>query len=216
MALVALAFAGLGVKKYIDRNKDNTSNLSRSDIVRQFAETPASQPQPQAPLASVPKSDSRDLRGPGNVPPTVLGSSINADSGGQIGTSASDQNPTPPQPKPYRNDALGFEITLPAGALINTTDTQVTAAAPGGKNIYWSITVYNRTAETINSLINELSRSPSVTSLSKTTLAGQAALKFSSPNLKGAQGFAVIANGRLYYLVGNFSDPSLLKDLKFF
>jgi len=195
LGIAIVAFLGFDVKTFVDdhnRDKPAAESLSRADIVQQFATTGNNNP-PQS--GTVPRVTSSDVRGP-----QVLGESI--------GTA------NPDQFKPYRNDSLGFETMVPPDTTVNATATEATAISGVQQKAYWTITVYSNTTETLNSIINELSKSPSVTRLTKTTLGGKDALRFDSPKL-GGTGYAVVSNGRLYYLIGNFSDPLLLKDFKF-
>jgi hypothetical protein len=76
------------------------------------------------------------------------------------------------------------------------------------------MTTHDDTTESLASIGAQLRSSPSVSQLVKTTLGGQPALKFRAHSL-GADGYAVIYKQRLYYLMGNFSDPELIKHFKF-
>jgi hypothetical protein len=208
LVIFILAFGAYTLKVFIDDHNREKSvaadTASRNEIVQQFMPSDAaSQATP-----NTPKVSSNDLRGPS---PAVLGSEVNEPS-----SDTSAPAPAEPALKPYRNEKLGFETMVPGEATVTSVANEVTATPAVGAAIYWKLTVYPDTMETLSSVETEMRGSPSVSRLARTTINGLPALQFSSPNLRGAQGFAFINNGRLYYLVGNFSDPVLLTSFKFF
>ncbi len=199
LVIFMLGFAAFTIKTFVDdrnRNNNTAENTSRDQIADEFKprgddETPG---QPVA-----------DIRGPetSDSPPQVLGSSLN--------TATSSAQPAF---KAYRNDTFRFSATVPADAQITVNDNKVTANGPSG--IFWTLTKYDNTTETLESLETQLNGSPSVTSLTRTSLGNISALNFTSPNLQGATGYAFIINGRLYYLVGNFTTPESWQGFNFF
>lgn len=209
-ALVVIFILGFGaftIKTFIhdrNRNNDTAQNTSRDQIAEQFAPSKPQDENNENPAQGQPVED---IRGPGaSTPaakPEVLGSALN--------TSTAQAEPTF---KPYRNVAFGFSTTVPADAQVVVSGDKVTANGPSG--IFWTLTKYDNTPETLDTIETQLSSSPSVTSLARTTLGNIPALVFTSPNLEGATGYAFITNGRLYYLVGNFSKPESWQDFRFF
>jgi len=209
MVIVAvLGFGAYAVKTIIDdhnRNKNTTvaeSDLNRDDIAEEFKPEDNQNPPSDQPASTneVPKTTDQNLRGP-----AVLGTETHTE-----------PSPAQPQFKPYRNDSLGFETIVPFDANVIKKNNETTAVSPPQGGIYWTATVYSNTSETLTSIEDQLRNSPSVTSLFRTTVGGITALRFTSPNLNGGTGYAFINNTRLYYLVGDFSDPTLLTSFKFF
>lgn len=201
--IVMVAFGAFTVKTFIDnhnRNKDNTAdnnnNVSRDNIAQEFQ--PPATGQTNAP----------DIRGPESVPnkPTVLGSETN--------TTPAQTTPVEPIYVPYRNDTFGFSTMVPSDAQFKTDGNQLTVGSPQGT--YFTITQYTNTNENLDTVETQLHNSPSVTSVARVNLGGIPALQFTSPNFSNSTNYAFIVNGRLYYLIGNFSRVESWKDFKFF
>lgn len=196
--LAVIVYAVVTVIQDRDGDKPMAENQPpRSEIVDQF------QPQGQAsPQAEAPSTPPIAARGE----PNVLGST----------------QPPPPAPtlqvtfKPYRNEALGFSASVPSDTLIRATANEVQALSGNQAGLYWTITVHPGTTETLDSLQHQLRNSPSITSLVPARVGGKAALKFTSTNLGNATGYALVTNGRLYYLIGSFANPILLDSFTFF
>lgn len=182
-------------------SSDQTANLSRNDIVNQF--TPAA----LTPITPTTVETSQSTEGVAITEPTlprglastgtVLGTSTTAPGTGPTASATS----TPSPYKEYRSDAFGFIATSPNDAGMLTDETTTTSAHPGGGN-YWIVTAYKNNTETLQTIEAQLSRSPSVTSVTHITYAGESALEFQT-NTLGGKGIAVIHNQRLYYIFGN-------------
>lgn len=182
------------------RDQHITESPPRSEIVDEFKPQQDSTPHPIA-----------GIRGESNV----LGS--------QAPGSDPKPTPNPQQPntppvtfKQYSNTTFGFSAKVPVDAIINEHGNEVRVGASNQDSLYWMVTVYFNTNETLSSLEAQMRTSPDLTNLSHTTIDGKPALQFTSPNLNGATGYALINKGKLYYLVGNFSNSEILASFKLF
>jgi hypothetical protein len=192
LVVFILAFGAFTVKTFIDDHSRNNpaETTSRDQIAQEFA--PESTPENDTPN-NPPLNDIRGPQAPATKPkPQVLGATF----------------------KPYQNNDFGFSATVPPDAQVTVSENKVTAIGPAG--IFWTLTKYENTTETLDSLETQLRSSPSVTSLAHTTLGNIPALVFTSPNLDGGTGYAFIFKNRLYYLVGNFAEPESWQGFKFF
>lgn len=114
----------------------------------------------------------------------------------------------PNDPVEYENSSLKFKATLPAGTQVSEQASDVKFTNKSG-SLYYMVSTVNAGAETLQTITAQLNNSPTASNISYTTFGSNKtqAIKFTAKNF--GQGVAVIANGKIYYLLGNskyFSD----------
>lgn len=106
----------------------------------------------------------------------------------------------PSEPIAYENDVLKFTATLPAGSEVKELETSVEFNSARGM-LQYLVSVQTTADETLKTIEAELHNSPTVSHISSTTISGVSALKFEAKGY--GTGLTFIANGQIYYLLGN-------------
>ncbi len=106
----------------------------------------------------------------------------------------------PTAPIAYRHDALKFTTTLPAGASVDEQPGKITFTA-NTRVLLYTVSTEAVGTETLQSIQTQLSNSPSAGNIKQITFAGQTALQFDAKDY--GTGIVFIANGKIYYLLGN-------------
>lgn len=106
----------------------------------------------------------------------------------------------PNEPVIYENQ--NFKAVLPAGTQVSEKSTEIVFTSKSGILLF-QVSVNNADGETLQSIEAQLKNSPSVSNISQTNFNGSV-IKSLSFTVKGfGQGTAIIANGKIYYLLGN-------------
>jgi len=124
----------------------------------------------------------------------------------------------PSQPQIYKNTSLGFSITLPIGwtDAPESTAKEIIFADRLHANVISSVEVYNNNSgETLDTLMNQLQKSPSVSNVKKITVNGIEWIEFTSNSGTFNRGIVTIHNGKIYYLNGELSKSPFATALKF-
>ncbi len=106
----------------------------------------------------------------------------------------------PNEPISYTNAALKIAVTLPAGTNVSEQGDKIVFTSKQGGLLY-IVSTSNTGSETLQTIEAQLRNSPSTTNISYSTFTGRQSLKFSSKEY--GSGTVFLANGKIYYLLGN-------------
>ncbi len=106
----------------------------------------------------------------------------------------------PSKPIPYTNNTLKFAATLPAGSNVKEEAAEISFTSSTGQILY-VVSTNDASQETLADIQAQLSNSTSAQNITSTKFAGRDALKFTATGF--GSGIAFIANGKIYYLLGN-------------
>jgi|GEM_PF-3875051 len=126
--------------------------------------------------------------------------------------------PAPTQAQTYQNAGLGFSMTLPIGwtDASESTAREIVFQDTLHAGVISSVEVYDNTSgDTLDSLMNQLNRTPNVSNVRQITINGVEWIEFSSSAGTFNRGIVTIKNNRIYYLNGELSKPGFADDLKF-
>lgn len=187
--IVLVAFA-------LSKNKDDKKDDKNSPEVAQVYEPSIGSPLP----ADTNESVSQDTK----VTATVAGDST---------TTESTEQPTPVnmmvapstgvdpnEPIVYESNALRFSTTLPAGTNVIEQASKVIFTSGSNKLLY-IVSTQPVENETLKSIEAQLSNSPATSNIQSVSFVGQQAIQFASTDY--GTGTVFIANGKIYYLLGN-------------
>ena len=113
----------------------------------------------------------------------------------------------PNDPTKYSSTDLNFAATLPVGSQVKEETTSTTFTSRTG-SLYYVVSV-NQSNENLADVESQLRNSPSASNISKTTFNNAQALKFSAKGY--GTGIAFVANGKVYYLLGDSNYFSTFK-----
>lgn len=116
----------------------------------------------------------------------------------------------PNAPIAYENTTLRFAAVLPAGSNVNEQGGKITFTTKQGTLLYM-VSTSSAGSETLQSIEAQLRNSPSATNISYATFTGKQSLKFSAKEY--GSGTTFIANGKIYYLLGNGQHFATFKTL---
>lgn len=112
----------------------------------------------------------------------------------------------PNEPVKYQNNDLKFAATLPVGSDVKEEGSRIIFNSAGGK-LHYIVSVNEAGSDTLSAIESQLHNSPTVSNISHAEFSNLNALKFDAKGF-GA-GVVFVANGKIYYLLGNsqlFSD----------
>lgn len=157
------------------------------------------QPAP-APQAQTPKPAPQTAKKPPTKTPKVLG----ANTGGTTNVQPRDGAVSTHL---YTNQLMGFSVQIPDDWRVSQSSDEIIFTAPD--HTAYSIQLYSVTVNTdLNFIASQLQKQPNVSNVSFAALGGNPAVAFSiEGNFK--QGYALVANGRLYYVLGSDSGTKL-------
>ena len=198
LAIIGLLIIAGAIWFFWKRNKQSEPTVSdTADQLRQAFVPPLGQQSSSTPIAN------------GN-PPQMQSSSTTATT-----VPSATSTPAPGQPTVYSNQNFGFQLQLPPSwqASQDQQSNMVIFAGPGGQSGY--VEMYDLPSqETLQSITNMLKKSPSVTSVTQTTVDGQPAVRFRG-RTAAQNGIAVLARGKLYYLRQQAAASPLLANFRF-
>ncbi len=116
----------------------------------------------------------------------------------------------PNSPIDFSSNALKFAAALPAGTNVYEQNDKVVFTTKQGSLLY-IVSTTNAGSETLQTIEAQLRNSPSTTNITSVTFVGKQSLKFSSKEY--GNGLVFIANGKIYYLLGNEKQFSSFKTL---
>lgn len=106
----------------------------------------------------------------------------------------------PNAPVPYKNDILKFSIIMPAGTQVLEKVDSVRFTSKTGA-LYFQVSTSIAGSENLQTIEGQLKNSPSATNITYGTINNNPALKFTATGF--GQGTTFIANGKIYYLLGD-------------
>lgn len=106
----------------------------------------------------------------------------------------------PNAPVPYQSTALKFSAQMPAGTQIIEQNNSVKFTSKTGV-LYFQVSTSNAGTETLQSIETQLKNSSSVSNLTYGSMGSLQMLKYDTTGF--GQGASIIANGKIYYLLGN-------------
>ena len=209
----ALALIGLIiflVVRHNDDKKDTSSSDSNTPEVAQVYEPSIGTPlpadvQPNGSGTSVTAEveNSGEIAGATTTDPFVVPSPSPAPSTPeQIAASlvAPATGIDPNKPIPYENASLKFRATLPAGTQVTQNNSDVKFTTKSGA-LYYVVSVSDSGTETLKTIEAQLKNSPTVSNIVYGNFNNTQVLNFSAKGY--GQGMVIIANGKIYYLLGN-------------
>lgn len=187
--IVLIAFA-------LSNNKDDNKGDENNPEVAQVYEPSIGSPLP----ADTNESVSQDTK----VTATVAGDSTTTSSTEETPTTnwmvAPNAGVDPNEPIVYENNSLRFTATLPAGTKVDEQTEKVAFTSEASKLLY-IVSTQSVGSETLKTVEAQLSNSPTVSNIQSASFAGQQAIQFTSKDY--GTGTVFIANGKIYYLLGN-------------
>ncbi len=127
------------------------------------------------------------------------------------------QSPAPAQPVVYKDATFGYTFTLPLGwaqAVEESTAQETVFYDTLHQNVISSIEVYSD-GETIDSLFDQLSRSPSVYNVRRVMINDHEWIEFDSSSGSFNHGVATVHNNLIYYINGELSRPEFVQKFSF-
>jgi hypothetical protein len=191
LGLILIALIGLVAYATYD-GKDNNKEESNSPEVAQVFEpsigTPIPPDQPSRPSGEVGGATTTEPSAsePAPAPATTF--------------EAPKSGVDPSEPVDYKNDALKFAAVLSPGTQVIEQNDEIEFITNYGA-LQYLVSVNDSGNETLASIESQLRNSPTASNISYTNISNQKAISF---NAKGyGTGIAFIANGKIYYLLGN-------------
>ena len=205
LAIVLLAGALIG-GYFWGKSEGSKNSNTASDSNSSSSDTASNSDSNGLGSVSVQNNNQDPIRG---NQPAVLGTetgSSNNSSGNASGSTNNSVNTSDSTTlKTYSNGSLGFTVNIPDNWTVQNSGTRVTISAPSGAR--YTIQSYAVTSQDIGQLKTFLASQQNLTNIQNSTFGNAQALNFQTTGFY-RQGYAVLANGKVYYLIGSDShDP---------
>lgn len=183
----------------IRNNKDDDSDKDNSPEVAQIYEPSIGSPLPAdtpgGAVTTEPSNSADEKNG------TVAGDSTTTPSTEMVAPATGID---PSKPVAYENSSLKFAATLPAGTQVeeqnNTQGSRIIFTSKQG-SLLFIVSTSTANSESLQTIESQLRNSPSASNITATKFGGKSALQFTSKEY--GNGVVFIANGKIYYLLGN-------------